>query len=163
MLESMRAKVYIETSVVSYYTARPSRDVVVAGHQQATHDFWMRLGGDFEPFVSAVVLGEAGNGDAEQAASRLQALRAFRVFQITPEARDLASRVIEGGGIPVEYPEDALHIALAALGGVDFLVTWNFAHINNPFTRMMIRQIIENAGYVCPEIVSPDELLGENT
>ena len=159
----MRVKVYIETSVVSYYAARPSRDVVVAGHQQATHDFWVRLSLDFEPFVSAVVLGESGKGDAEQAANRLQAIRTFRVFQITPQAQELSRRIVEGGGIPAEYPEDALHIALAAIGGVDFLVTWNFAHINNPFTRMMIRQIVENEGYVCPEIVSPDELLGEDT
>ncbi len=159
----MRAKVYLETSVVSYYTARPSRDVVVAGHQQATHDLWERLGHDFEPFVSAVVVEESGNGDADQANKRLQAISSFRVFQITLEAEALAHRIIAGGGIPPEYPEDALHIALAAIGGVDFLVTWNFAHINNPFTRMMIRQIVENEGYVCPEIVSPDELLGDET
>jgi predicted nucleic acid-binding protein len=157
----MGVKVYIETSVVSYYAARPSRDVVIAGHQQATHDFWIRLGHDFESFISAVVLAESGKGDAEQAEKRLQAIRSFRVIQITPEAEGLARQIIAGGGIPPEYPEDALHIALAAIGGVDFLVTWNFAHINNPFTRMMIRQIVENEGYVCPEIVSPDELLGE--
>jgi hypothetical protein len=157
----MGVKVYIETSVVSYYTARPNRDVVVAGHQQATHDFWDRLGHDYEAFVSAVVLAESGKGNAEQAELRLQAIHPFRVIQITPEAQDLASRIIDGGGIPAEYPEDALHIALAAIGGIDFLATWNFSHINNPFTRMMIRQIVENEGYVCPEIVSPDELLGE--
>lgn len=156
-------RIYVETSVVSYYTARPSRDVVIAGHQQATHDFWIRLERDFEPFVSALVLAESGKGDAEQAEKRLQAIHPFRVIQITPEAQALASRVIAGGGIPAEYPEDALHIALAAIGGVDFLATWNFSHINNPFTRMMIRQIVENEGYVCPEIVSPDELLGEET
>jgi len=159
----MGAKVYIETSVVSYYAARPSRDVVVAGHQQATQDFWTRLGSDFEPLVSAVVLAESGEEDAEQAEERLQAIRSFRVIQITPEAEGLARQIITGGGIPAEYPEDALHIALATLGGVDFLATWNFSHINNPFTRMMIRQTVENEGYVCPEIASPDELLGEET
>jgi hypothetical protein len=159
--EGMGVKVYIETSVVSYYTARPNRDVVIAGHQQATQDFWSRLGRDFEPFVSAVVLAESGAGDAEQAEKRLEAVCSFSVIQITPEAEALARRIIAGGGIPAEYPEDALHIALATLGGVDFLATWNFSHINNPFTRAMIRQIVENEGYACPEIVSPDELLGE--
>jgi len=157
----MGVKVYVETSMVSYYTARPSRDVVVAGHQQATHDFWIRLGHEFEPYVSAVVLAESGQGDTEQVEKRLQAIRSFHVIQLTPEAEDLAREMTAGGGVPPEYPEDALHIALAAVGGVDFLVTWSFAHINNPFTRMMIRQIVENEGYVCPEIVSPDELLGE--
>ena len=159
----MGTKVYVETSVVSYYTARPSRDVVVAGHQQATHDFWERLGNDFEPFVSAVVIVESEKGDAEQAGKRLNAIGSFSAFNITNDAETLANRIIDSGAIPSEYPEDALHIALAAIGGVDFLVTWNFSHINNPFTRMMIRQIVENEGYNCPEIVSPDELLGEET
>jgi hypothetical protein len=58
-----------------------------------------------------------------------------------------------------EYPEDALHIAVAAVNGIDVLVTWNFAHLNNPFTRMMVRHLVENAGYRCPELCSPDELL----
>jgi hypothetical protein len=157
----MGVKVYVETSVVSYYTARPSRDVVVAGHQQVTRDFWSRFERDFEPFVSAVVLAESGKGDPREADKRLEAVRSFRVIQITPEAEVLARQIIAGGGIPAEYPEDSLHVALAAVGGIDFLATWNFSHINNPFTRMMIRQIVENQGYVCPEIVSPDELLGE--
>jgi predicted nucleic acid-binding protein len=157
----MGTKVYIETSVVSYYTARPSRDVVMVGHQQATQDFWARLGSDFEPFVSVLVLDESGEGNPEQAEKRLQAIRSFRAIRTTPEAENLAQQIIAGKGVPAEYPEDALHIALAAMGGIDFLVTWNFAHINNPFTRMMIRQIVENEGYVCPEIVSPDELLGD--
>jgi hypothetical protein len=160
-MNPMGIKVYIETSVVSYFAARPSRDVVIAGHQQATHDFWAQIGRDFEPFVSALVVAEAEKGNAEQAAQRLQAIESFHVIRITPDAERLADRIIARGGIPKEYPEDALHVALAALGGVDFLATWNFSHINNPFTRMMIRQIVQNEGYICPEIASPDELLGD--
>jgi predicted nucleic acid-binding protein len=119
--EGMGAKIYLETSVVSYYAARPSRDVVIAGHQQATRDFWDRLGHDFEPFISAVVLAEAGQGDSRQAEKRLQAVRSFPVFRITREAEVLSHELTAGGGIPPEYPEDALHVALAAIGGVEFL------------------------------------------
>ena len=71
----------------------------------------------------------------------------------------MIKKKLAGNAIPKEYPEDALHIALAAINGINVLVTWNFSHINNPFKRMMIRQIIENAGYQCPEICSPDELM----
>jgi hypothetical protein len=156
----VRAKVYIETSIVSYHASRRSRDLVIAGHQEATEEFWSRLELDFEPYVSALVLAECGQGNAEQAERRSRAVSTFRVIQITSEAESLARKIITGGGVPAEYPEDALRIALATMGGVDFLVTWNFSHINNPFTRTMIRQIIQNEGYVCPEIVSPDELLG---
>jgi hypothetical protein len=74
---------------------------------------------------------------------------------------NLAQSIIETKGVPKEYPEDALHIAIAAIGGMDFIATWYFSHINNPFTKMMIRQAVENAGYECSEIVSPDSFLGD--
>jgi len=156
----MKQKVYIETSVVSYYTARISRDVVVAGHQQVTQEFWQCLDSRFEPFVSALVIEEAGRGDAVLAGKRLDAIKAFPVIEHSNLAEYLAKEIMLHRGIPEAYPEDALHIALAAMAGIEFLVTWNFPHINNPFTRMTIRQTVENNGYVCPELVSPDELMG---
>jgi len=151
--------IYIETTVVSYFTARPSRDLMVAGHQEATREFWSQLTTVYEPYVSALVYEEAGRGSADQAALRLAAIKPFRMLDIDDEARALAEKIVAGKGIPHEYPEDALHIAIAAVNGVAVLVTWNFAHLTNPFTRMMVRQIVENAGYACPEICSPDELL----
>ncbi len=157
----MKPKVYIETSVISYYTSRISRDVVVAGHQQATYEFWDRLGSEFEPFVSALVVDEAEKGNAVLAQKRLDAIRNFPVIERDENAEALAGDIVNGQGVPKEYPEDALHIALAAGAGMDFIVTWNFSHINNPFTRTVIRKIVEDFGYVCPELVSPEELLGE--
>jgi predicted nucleic acid-binding protein len=81
------------------------------------------------------------------------------MLDIDEEARVLAETIIAGKAIPEEYPEDALHVAVAAVNGIQVLVTWNFTHLNNPFTRMMVRQVVQNAGYECPEICSPDELL----
>ena len=157
----MKRKVYIETSVVSYYTGRASRDVVIAGHQQSTQDFWPLLSGELLPHVSALVVKEAGKGDPEMARKRQDAIKSFAVLATTPEAERLAQDILAGRGIPAEYPEDALHIAVAAIAGMEFIVTWNFTHINNPFTKMMVRQAVENAGYECPEIVSPDAFLGD--
>ncbi len=159
----MKRSVYIETSVVSYYVGRPGRDVVIAGRQQSTQEFWSRLSGDLAPFVSALVLREAAKGDSEQARRRLNAVSAFPVLSVSVEAEQLAEKILEGRGIPMEYPEDALHIAVAAASGMDFIVTWNFSHMNNPFTKMRIRQTVENAGYACPEIVSPDAFLEEES
>jgi predicted nucleic acid-binding protein len=159
----MKSKVYIETSVVSYYAGRASRDVVIAGRQQSTLDFWPLLANELSPFVSALVVKEAGKGNSELAKCRLDAIQSFPVLRTTPEAERLAQTLLDARAIPVEYPEDALHIAVAAIAGMDFIVTWNFAHINNPFTRMMIRHAVENAGYECPEVVSPDAFLGGET
>jgi len=155
----MAKSVYIETTVASYFTARPSRDVVTAGRQEATRELWPKLVSEYDGYVSVLVREEAGKGDKEQAALRLQAIEVFAVLDTDEAADALAMKIIVGRGIPEEYPEDALHIAVAAVNGIDALVTWNFAHLNNPFTRMMVRQLVENAGYRCPEICSPDELL----
>lgn len=159
----MKLKVYIETSVVSYLTGRASRDVVIAGHQQATHSFWQLLTDELDPFVSALVIKEASRGDSTVAQKRQDIISAFPVLATTQDSEQLAQSIIESKGVPKEYPEDALHIALAAIAGMDFIVTWNFSHINNPFTKLMIRQAVENAGYECPEIVSPDSFLGDET
>ncbi len=155
----MKRKLYLETTVVSYFTARPSRDLLVAGHQEATRELWPTLTKTYDTYVSALVYEEAARGDAEQAAKRLAAIQPFLMLDIDEDARRLAEKIIAGKGIPREYPEDALHIAVAAVHGIAAVVTWNFAHLSNPFTRMMVRQLVENEGYVCPEVCSPEELL----
>jgi len=155
----MKKRVYIETTVVSYLVARPSRDLMVASHQEATRELWPRLSMDYDGYVSALVYEEAGRGDPTQAQARLAAMKPFPMLGIDNESRALAEAIIAGRGIPAEYPEDALHVAVAAANGMDAIVTWNFAHLNNPFARMMVRQIVENQGYRSPEICSPEELL----
>jgi hypothetical protein len=158
----MKKRVYIETSVVSYFTARPSRDIMVAAHQEATRNLWPELVGKHETYISAMVYEEAGKGDSEQARIRLEAIDPFPMLDIDDEARSLAEKIIAGRGIPADYPEDALHIAVAAVNGIEVVITWNFAHLNNPFTRRAVRRIVEKEGYVCPEICSPEELLEVN-
>lgn len=155
----MKQRLYIETTVVSYLTGRATRDLVIAAHQEETRALWPRLLGEFETYISALVYDEASRGDPEAAQKRLDSVKSFPVLDVDDEAKVLASQLVSGNAIPKDNPEDALHIAVAAVNGVDVLVTWNFTHINNPFKRMMIRQVVENAGYRCPEICSPDELM----
>ena len=155
----MKKRIYIETTIVSYYTARPSRDLMIAGHQEATRDLWPELSTKYEAYISALVYEEAGKGDSDQSRMRLKAIEPFPMLDIDEEVRALAGNIITGRGIAANYPEDALHIAVAAVNNIDVIITWNFAHLNNPFTRRAIRQIVEGEGYLCPEICSPDELL----
>jgi len=156
----MKQKLYIETTVVSYLTSRKTTNRIIAGHQESTKIFWRRLK-DFDAFFSDLVLQEAGRGDPTQAKARLGALAALTMVETDQEAKKLASVLIAEHAVPLEYPDDAMHIAIATVNGMDFIVTWNFSHINNPFTRMMIRQLAENSGYIAPEICSPEELLGD--
>ena len=156
----MRTRIYIETSVIGYLTSRPARNITRASHQAATRDLWDRLE-DFDVYISELVISESAKGDPEAAGLRLEALDGLDELAIDDEAKELARALLAGSAMPASFPEDALHIAVAAVNGMHVVVTWNFKHINNPFTRMMIRQIVENNGYACPEICSPEELLGE--
>jgi predicted nucleic acid-binding protein len=155
----MKKQVYIETTVVSYLTAKPSRDIMIVGHQEATRGLWVKLSSKYKAYVSALVFEEAGRGDPDQAQKRLAAIAKFPMLDIEEEAQHLAEKILTNKGIPREYPEDALHIAIAAVNGMEVIVTWNFSHLNNPFTRKKVRKIVEAEGYICPEICSPEELL----
>ncbi len=153
----MKPKVYIETSVVSYYTNHPNRDIVVAGRQQITREWWEASVHQFELYVSVLVLEEAGFGDTIEAKKRLETLKGIPILGISGEAEALANALL-AGPIPANYAEDALHIALAAVNGMDFLLTWNFHHINNAMMKKQIIKIVEKQGYECPEICSPEEM-----
>jgi hypothetical protein len=155
----MKQLVYIETTVVSYYTGRATRDVIIALRQEETRLFWPKLLNEYDAYISGLVYDEAGDGDPEAARKRLEALEPFPILQVNDAATVLADLLLSEKAVPSKYPEDAMHIAIAAVNGMQVLITWNFSHINNPFKRMMIRQVVENAGYRCPEICSPDELM----
>jgi predicted nucleic acid-binding protein len=157
----MKTKVYIETSVVSYATARPSRDLIVAARQEITRERWSRILTDFDCFVSILVVQEASGGNPEAAADRLSAIADMPVLQIDEKAEQLAKLLIVDGPIPDQKPEDALHIAIAARDGIEYLLTWNFTHIHNAQLELPIRRIIEQFGYQCPIFCSPDELIGD--
>jgi predicted nucleic acid-binding protein len=155
----MKPKVYVETSVISYYTARPSRDLIIAANQQATQEWWHTRRADFELYVSQLVLQEAGSGDAEAAAKRLATAQHIPLLDITDEAVRLAETLIEQKAIPQKAAEDALHIALAATHGMDYLLTWNFKHIANATLRANVELVCRVSGYEPPIICSPLELM----
>lgn len=156
----MKPKIYIETSVVSYLVARTSKNIVIAAHQASTSDFWGKLS-DYDAYISDIVIQEASKGDETQARQRCQKIEEFPVLRIDDEVKELARQFLAREIIPEKCPEDALHIAVAASNGMDVIVTWNFKHINNPFIRSQIRHVVEENGWNCPEICSPEELLGD--
>src|ERR1700676_1456942 len=93
----MAERVYIETTVVSYLTARPNRDVVIAGHQQVTHEWWDTRRGSYELCVSQLVRKEAGAGDSQAAQERLEVLKSMTLLETSDEALDLAKELIQTG------------------------------------------------------------------
>ena len=162
----MKPKAYIETTVVSYLTAWPSRDIVIAGYQQTTREWWRDAADRFELVASELVINEASAGDADAARDRLAALESVTLLDATEEAAELAQQLIESGAIPGKAAEDAGHIAIAVTNGIDYLVTWNCRHIANATMRSQIERICRIAGYEPTIICTPDELMepdDENT
>ncbi len=156
----MPSSVYVETSVISYYAARASRDIVTAARQTITQEWWENARERFDLYVSVLVVEEAKGGGAEAARRRLSGISGLPILEINEAAEKLAKRFLDEGAIPLSSPEDALHISLATVHGMDFLLTWNFRHINNAEMKTQVRTIIEAAGYDSPVICSPEELGG---
>ena len=149
--------VYVETSVISYLTALPSRDLVLAAHQQVTREWWS--GRDrFELLVSDAVLAEITRGDDVAAARRLAVLEGISVLSATAPAQALARAFLQAAAMPSNAAIDAVHVAVAAAHGVDFLVTWNCAHIANAVVREKIEAVCRAAGFRPPVICTPLEL-----
>jgi predicted nucleic acid-binding protein len=156
----MASSVYLETSVISYYTARLSRDIVTAARQTITQEWWEETRGRFEIYISVLVLEEVKAGDSRAVQRRMEAISGLPILAINDAAEKLAKRLVDEGVVPETSAEDALHIALATVHGMDFLLTWNFRHINNAEMKAQIRAVIEAVGYECPVICSPEELGG---
>ena len=153
--------VYIESSVISYITARPSRDVVTSARQAISIEWWDEYKSSFDIYISELVLEEIGTGDSSAAQKRLSVVDEVPILETTENAKNLAKTLISQHAIPKTSLEDALHIAIATIQGIDFLLTWNFKHINNANTRDKIHEIITDLGYKSPVLCSPEELINE--
>jgi len=154
-----KPSVYIETSIVSYLTARPSPSLFTAACQLITVDWWEKRRRGFDLFTSEVVILEARSGDPDAVARRLEVLHGIAELILTDRAKELARILLTQRAIPAKAQADALHVAAAAAHGMDYLPTWNCRHINNPEIKPAIRRVCQSAGIACPEICTPIEIM----
>ena len=155
----MKPTVYIETSVISYRTALPSRDLIAAAHQQMTHEWWERVLPQCDAFISPVVLEEIALGDPDAAQRLQQSIAVFSVVEIVPEVHALAAAYFAGIPLPNKAQADAYHLALAAWHGLDYLVSWNCTHIVSGRVRMVVEEANSEFGIRTPIICTPEELM----
>jgi len=153
--------VYIETSIVSYLTALPASDLLAAAWQNATSEWWETQRARFELFTSQLVLEEAGRGHPDASERRLAALTGIPHLPMPDEVIDFAAALVAEGALPRKATDDALHIAVSAYHGVDYLLTWNCRHIDNAEIKPLIRSVCAVRGHACPEICTPLELMGQ--
>lgn len=149
---------YIETTIPSYYVARTSLNLIQASRQVSTRLWWDNGCSGFDLFTSTEVLNECGRGDETLAAQRLDLLRGIPVIKISENSIQLAAKLIAEGLVPAKVASDALHIALASVNEMNYLVTWNFKHISNPHLRDRLRKTIAAEGFNMPVMCCPEEL-----
>lgn len=157
----MKPKVYLETSVISYATARLSNDLIIAGHQKLTQEWWERRKPTFEVYISQLVIKETSVGDPDAAEQRMLALRHIPLLHITDEVTRLSQTFLSQNALPKKAAGDAVHIAIATIHRIDYLLTWNCKHIANAELRKKLSGICEQEGYTLPVICTPEELMGE--
>jgi hypothetical protein len=158
----IKPKIYIETTIPSYLTAWPRREPIRAAHQLLTRRWWDTKRSEYDLHTSQLVLQEAGSGDPIAAAERLEVLQGITILGTDPTAERLATDLSREIPLPPKADVDALHIAIAVVNRIDFLLTWNCTHIANAALRNAIDSICRSHGYQ-PTIISTSlELLGES-
>ncbi len=156
----MKPKVYIETTIPSYLTAWPSRDIVRAGHQQVTRDWWLKRKAHFSLYTSELVFQEIKLGDPLAAQVRWDVIRDIPILNVTEDVDHIAREILHKKIVPIKAEPDAYHIAIAAVHAVDYLMTWNCRHIANAEIFGKLQKLFSNNGLDCPVICTPIELIG---
>ena len=155
--------VYIETTIPSYYSGRRPRDFVLAARQELTIEWWDQYRSEYELYSSQIVLDESRRGHPEAAARREQLLLEVPLLDISDKVIRVAEDLIASGIIPKKVADDAYHIACAGVHRIDFLLTWNCAHIANPHNRRRLRRQLAGHGIEIPVICTPEELIGDDS
>ena len=158
---TIKPKVYIETTVISYLVARPSSNLTVTARQQASQQLWEEYSDNFEFLISDIVISEAIGGDSEAAQRRRDVLTALTILHLSPAADAFARYLIDTGAVPESSLPDAQHIAIATVHSIDYLVSWNYRHIVNEVKREHINEVCRDAGYQPTTLCTPTELIEE--
>jgi len=155
----MNSTVYLETSIIGYLASRPSRDLITAANQQITRDWWDEHRKRYDLYVSETVVAECSAGDAQAAHDRLDAIGRIPILDVTEDAENLADKLVRQIPLPENAEVDALHIAIATVNGINYLLTWNCAHIANAALQPQIDAVCRSAGLQRPTICTPQQLM----
>jgi hypothetical protein len=158
----MAHSIFIETTIPSYYVARPSRDVLQLARQELTRAWWDLQREQFDLRTSQLVLDEAALGEPAKAAERLQLLDGIALLDISEQVEALAIELVASGILPAAAGRDAFHLAAAGVHGMNFLLTWNCKHIANPFIADRLQSCFSRMGVYFPVICTPEQFLADD-
>jgi predicted nucleic acid-binding protein len=153
-----KLKIYIESSTISYLTARPTEEPIRKAKQVLTRQWWQRRE-SFDLYISQTVVDEIRLGDKVAAGLRIDAIKGISILELVPAIQPLAKALLQTGAIPVKSEADAVHVAYAAIHGLDILLTWNQKHIATDMKRRFIEAVILDFGFRLPRLLTPEQHL----
>lgn len=156
----MKPSVYLETTIPSYLAARTSTDLIVAGRQAVTHEFYESERHKYELFISDYVLRECSSGDTDAAQRRLSWLQGVNVLENTADVEPLANTYLNMLSIPQKSRIDAFHLAICCVHKIDILLSWNCTHLGVDSMRI-IQKYNDAHGLLTPQMITPDSLVGK--
>lgn len=133
--------------------------MVVAGHQEVTRQWWQKAGERFDLLISPMVQDEMSQGDPEAVRLRQSSTQELRILPITDEVVKYVQELQTTIGLPKKALADIYHIAYCIAYEVDFLATWNCAHIANPHVLRRLRDLSHERSFFLPTIVTADALM----
>lgn len=151
----------METSIFSYLTAKPSRNIIAAARQQLTIEWWEEHRHNYELFTSNAVIAEASQGDNRSAKIRLESLRGISILEITLSCQNIAEKIMSDTPMPSKAQDDALHVAISSYHKMNYLLTWNCRHLANAHLIPKLKSTVEAIGCHFPQICTPEELMEE--
>jgi len=155
MVQAAKKKVYIETTIPSVITARPSRDIGNLYHQEVSREFWENERHKYDLFISKYVLEECSKGDTDAAKKRMELLKDVTLLDINKETEKLAEEYFKCLNIPEKAKTDCFHLAICVVKKIDFLISWNMTHLGYP-TYSKIVLYNGSHGLWLPELLTPD-------
>ena len=151
--------VYIETTVIGHIAGRLHPDPAMAARQKLTRVWWASANSNYQLLISELVIDECSDGDPTAANERLEVIAGIALLQGSEQVKLLAQLLMDEHAVPPSETRDAFHIAIAAVNGVQYLVTWNFKHILNPTLQTRIAAVCRDSGFEPPVICTPEQLL----
>lgn len=157
-MDNEKDSVYLENSVISYYTSRPTSDPIASAHREITQNWWPVAIKKYDIFISRLVIEEAIRGDINAASKRLEEIKNFTILEKTEDTENLSKIYEIELKIPPKAVGDAGHLAIACLNKIDYLATWNCAHICNAEIIKKLTKLNKQLGVHMPIICTPEQL-----
>ncbi len=155
----MAKKVYIETSIPSfYYETRPDPEMIAM--RNWTRDWWDHHAHKYELVTSEAVFEELNEGDYPIKNDALALIEDLSVLEVDRPVIEIVNAYVINKAMPKNPKGDALHLALATYHKCDFLLTWNCNHLANPNKFIHLSAVNALLGYLTPQLTTPFAMLG---